>query len=335
MKTKSHKQSSKYMSFIFALFIGLFTTVSCSDNDDDMGTQVEAPADIVSVLEQITINPDGYETDNTKAASLKAKKPKFYHLRQALVKTKLVSTVASNELTVFAPTDDAFEMLFDQLGISGINDLTAEQLTPILLYHVVGGTVMSGDLTAGYVGTVNEAAIKVDLSDGVMINSANVVIADLKAANGVIHVIDQVLLPPSMNLVETALSYDPEFSILVQAVTKAGLGTTLAEGGPFTVFAPTNDAFVALLDELGASSLDDIDVETLTQVLLYHVVEGRVFSSDLSSGPVTTLNGTFNVNTGDLTITDANSRVASLIPSLLDVQATNGVIHVIDRVILP
>jgi len=318
---------------LLALSMGAFMS-SCND-DDDMTEEMTTPGDIVSVLNQITDDPDNYPTDATKSASLKAKKPKFMYLRQALVKAGLVSTVASNELTVFAPTDDAFETLFGELGIGGIDDLTAEQLTPILLYHAVGGKVMSTDLTSAYVPTVNGSAVKVDLSSGVMVNDANVTIADLKAANGVIHVIDKVLLPPTMNLVETAISYDPEFSILVQAVVKAGLQETLETGGPFTVFAPTNEAFGNLLSELGYASLDDIPMETLVAVLQYHVVSGRVYSSDLVDGPVTTLNGTFTVDTATLKITDANSRESGLVPSLLDVQATNGVIHVIDKVLLP
>jgi transforming growth factor-beta-induced protein len=167
------------------------------------------------------------------------------------------------------------------------------------------------------------------------VNESNVILADIKAFNGVIHAIDKVMFPPAKNLVELALSYDPEFSILVAAVQKAGLVETLATGGPFTVFAPTNDAFVALLGELGASSLDDIDVQTLTNVLLYHVVSGRVYSSDLISGPVETLNGTFNIDLSTLKITDARGRESGLVPSLLNVQANNGVIHVINKVILP
>ncbi|WP_163717331.1 fasciclin domain-containing protein [Mangrovibacterium lignilyticum] len=335
METIKLKKSR--LNFFATLAIAIlvsFVAVSCSD-DNDMTELNTEPGDIVSVLDQITSNPDDFPTDETKSASLKAKKPKFKHLRQALVKAGLVSTVASNELTVFAPTDEAFETLFDNLGIGGIDDLTAEQLTPILLYHVVGGTVMSSDLSSGYTETVNGSAVKVDLSSGVLINDANVIIADLKAANGIIHIIDAVLLPPSMNIVETAMSYDPEFTILVQAVVKAGLQETLETGGPFTIFAPTNDAFGDLLTELGYASLDEIPMETLVAVLKYHVVSGRVYSSDLVSGPVNTLNGTFNIDTSTLKITDANSRESGLIPSLLDVQATNGVIHVIDKVLLP
>lgn len=311
-----------------------FILTSCNDKDDDIMV-VEPVGDIAQVLEQITDEPENFNSDMLKSKMINEKKPKFKNLIKALVKTNLISTVAKNEFTVFAPTDQAFETLFATLGINGIEDLTAEQLTPILLYHVVSGKVPSSALSSGYVPTVNGAAVKIDVSSMVMVNESTVTIADIRAANGIIHVIDQVLLPPSMNLVETALSYDPEFSILVQAVVKAELTDVLATGGPYTVFAPTNDAFVALLGELGITGLDDLDKETLTKVLLYHVVDGRVFSSDLSSGSVPTLNGSFSIDVSTLKITDANGREAGLIPSLLDVQATNGVIHVIDKVILP
>jgi len=260
-----------------------------------------------------------------------SQRPTFSTLNVALARTGLASVVSSNQLTVFAPTDAAFAAL----GLYPNNIASVPNLREILLYHVVTGIVFSTDLSNGFVPTVNGAAVEINIDNGVFVNDAQVIRADIKARNGVIHAIDKVIFPPTMNLVELALSFAPEFSILVEAVVKADLVNVLATGGPFTVFAPTNDAFEALLSEIGASSLDDIPVEVLTQVLLYHVVEGRVFSSDLVSGSVTTLNGTFNVNTSNFTITDANGREAGIITSLVNVQATNGVVHVIDRVILP
>lgn len=336
MKALVEKQSNwKFLLMILSVLVISFGTVGCSDDDDDMDDMMEEAGNIVVSLELITTSPGDFYANEAQSMALTAQMPKFTHLAQAVVKAGLANTVATEELTLFAPTDEAFEMLFTTLGVNGIEDLTAEQLTPILLYHAVAGKVMSTDLMDGYVSSVNGAGIMIDLSGDVMINDAMVTIADLCAKNGVIHIIDKVLLPPSMNLVETALSYDPEFSILVQAVVKADLKTTLETGGPFTIFAPTNTAFGNLLTELGAQSLDDIDTETLKAVLLYHVVDGRVFSSDLTTGAVTTLNGTFNVDTSTLKITDANSRESGLVPTLLDVQATNGVIHVIDKVLLP
>lgn len=255
----------------------------------------------------------------------------FSTLSVALARTGLAGVVSSKRLTVFAPTDAAFA----ELGLNVRNIASVPNLKEILLYHVLGNVVYSTDLSNGFVPTLNGAAVEVKLTNGVMINDANVVKADIKARNGVIHAIDKVLFPPSKNLVELAQSFDPEFSILVQAVIKADLDGVLASGGPYTVFAPTNAAFIALLGELGATSLDDIDEDLLKSVLLYHVVEGRVYSSDLSSGEVKTLGGSFDLDLGTLKITDARGREAGLIPALLNVQATNGVVHVIDRVILP
>jgi transforming growth factor-beta-induced protein len=147
-----------------------------------------------------------------------------------------------------------------------------------------------------------------------------------------------VLLPPTQNLVQVAQSI-PAFSILVDAVKKAGLAETLSTGGPFTVFAPTNDAFVSLLKELNFASLNDIPNDVLKNVLLYHVVNGRVYSSDLPAKPLTVIplfsSQSFSIDASMLQITDARGRKSGLVPSLLDVQATNGVIHVIDKVILP
>ncbi len=301
------------------LFVALFA-FSCDNNDDDDNAvpvnNGNENLNIVQVLE-------------TFDASMKTQS--FNTLQAALESSGLASAVSSSTLTLFAPTDAAFEAI----GITPENVSSVENLSNILLYHVIEGQILSSQLSNKYVPTLGGAAVEINLDNGAKVNDAQVAKADIRAENGVIHAIDKVILPPTMNLVELAISLDPEFSILVQAVVKADLAETLAEGGPFTVFAPTNAAFASLLEELEAESLDDIPVDVLTEVLLYHVVEGRVYSSDLQSGEVNSLNGTFTVDVNDLTITDANSREAALVTSLLNVQATNGVIHVIDRVILP
>lgn len=321
------KTNASRIAFVFVL---AFATLSCNKEDDTVSMQTSSESkDIAYVLENFSsVNSGVTEDDFLKKGK---NVPTFKTLVAALVHEKLVSTIAKEELTIFAPSDEAFATL----GLNETNIGTVPNLTEILLYHAVAGKVYSTMLTSKFVPTVNGAALKIDLSSGVMVNDANVIKADIKAINGVIHIVDKVLLPPSKNLVEVALANAPEFSILVAAVQKAQLVETLSTGGPFTVFAPTNAAFAALLSELKVSSLDALPVETIKNVLLYHVVNGRVFSTDLQSGPVTTLNGTFNVNLSNLKITDANMREAGLVPSLLNIQAKNGVIHVIDRVILP
>jgi len=341
MKTlnSNFKFNAKSLALAGVILFSVFA-VSCNKTKDETFPEMEAIAgtlDIPATLKSISENANFF-TESDGSMKLGRKVPTFGLLMSALQKTQLTSTVAKNRLTVFAPSDEAFENLFILLGVKGIQDLTSEQLTPILLYHVLGSPVFSTQLKNGFVPTLNGAAIEVKLNGGVMINDASVIRADLKALNGAIHVIDKVLLPPTKNIVEIAQG-NSNFSILVAAVVKAGLVETLTSNGPFTVFAPTNDAFVALLGELGASSLNDIPVEVLKNVLLYHVVAGRVYSSDLPAGPLTVqtaLSGkTFDINASTLKIVDLNNRESGLVPSLLNIQATNGVIHVINRVILP
>jgi len=317
-----------------------------TENDQAMNNPQEGLADIAATLENLSANPDLLmdqvtEPEITAKSGFYKRPPTFFNLTAALIKTNLFWTVAKNQLTVFAPTDQAFENLFKTLGVKSIRDLTSEQLKPILLYHVVKGKVYSSQLKNGFVPTLNGSAVEVKLDGGVMINDAKVLYANIWALNGVIHVIDKVLLPPTMNLYDIADS-DPRFSILVEAIDAAGLKDAVMNGGPFTVFAPTNDAFVSLLGELKAGSLQDvinlIGIAGLQEVLLYHILNGRVYSSDLPAGPltVTTLSGgNFVIDASKLKLTDFNKREANLVPSLLNLQGTNGVIHVIDRVILP
>ncbi|MCG8582985.1 MAG: fasciclin domain-containing protein [Bacteroidales bacterium] len=328
--------------FLMAAITFTFVFTGCESEDTLSPEQNEQQElyDIETTLEMITENPNFFDENSDGELKRRWRKyPTFRNLTYALFKTRLFGTVFFNQLTVFAPTDEAFEKLFDEIGVKNIREVPTDQLKTILLYHVVQGKVKSSMLSNGFVPTLNEAAVEVDLSDGVMINNANVQYADIWALNGIIHIIDEVLLPPTQNIVEIAQGNEA-FSILVEAVIKADLATTLSTSGPYTVFAPTNDAFVALLEELGPdfNSLDDIPVDLLTQVLLYHVIEGRVYSSDLPTDPlsVPTLQGeSFTIDVTVPAITDANSRESGLIASLLNIQGTNGVIHVIDRVILP
>jgi uncharacterized surface protein with fasciclin (FAS1) repeats len=160
------------------------------------------------------------------------------------------------------------------------------------------------------------------------------VATDVAATNGVIHVVDRVLLPPNRTVVQTAQAL-PQFSLLVEAVVAADLAGILSQPGPFTVFAPTNDAFVALLQELGVTKEALFaDKALLRQVLTYHVIAGAVLKAEVPlATPIATLqSGSFTVD-ATLTVTDQRGRQAKL--STTDVLASNGVIHVLDRVILP
>lgn len=252
---------------------------------------------------------------------------------------------SASSFTVFAPTNDAFSAFLSANGFSSLNDVPVDVLTSVLLNHVVDGKKMAADLTTGYVNTLatfgsttSHLSLYVNTSAGVTLNgSSKVTAADVKASNGVVHVVDQVIGLPTV--VTFAVS-NPDFSTLVQALTRPDLSTDfvsiLSGAGPFTVFAPTNAAFSALLTELGASSLNDIDAATLEKVLTYHVVSGNILAESLSNNQVVgTLNGdsfTIHLMSG-AQIMDANDRTSNIIAT--DVQGSNGVVHVIDKVILP
>ncbi len=261
----------------------------------------------------------------------------FSLLVAALSKAQLVTALQDDKktYTVFAPTNDAFAALLKSLGV-GLGDLSASTLTPILLYHVVNGYVPSSAVTAGYVSTLSPAfgkfaSLQISTTGGVKLNNTvNVVATDVVGTNGIIHVIDKVLLPPTV--VEIA-QQNSTFSTLVLAVIKADLAGTLSGAGPFTVFAPTNDAFSALFKTLGVSGIDALSKEALTPILLAHVVSGNVQSGSLTSGSVPTLNAkkALNVVVGNSGVTiDGSVNVIKA-----DVQGQNGVVHVINRVIVP
>ena len=271
----------------------------------------------------------------------------FSILVEALQKTDLVSALqAEGPLTVFAPTNEAFQKLLDtKAAWSSLDDVPVEILKDVLLYHVVSAKAFSSDLSNGQeLETLNTEKLIVDLSSGVKLTTAAgqsvaVTNADLQASNGVIHVIDEVLLTDVLPKDITDLAIEtPELSTLVAALQKADLVGALQADGPFTVFAPTNEAFQALLDSNASwSSLDDIPVETLKSVLLFHVLSGEVKSTDLSDTYVNTLATGSNDEPLSLQVevTGAIEFNGDAKPVTVDVQGSNGVVHIIDKVMLP
>lgn len=256
-------------------------------------------------------------------------------------------------LTVFAPTDAAFGSLASTLGFSSagamVQALDSATLAAILQYHVLPTTRTAADLAAGgatqptlYQFGGAAATLALDTTSGVKITDevltqANVTVANVPASNGVVHVIDKVLVPPGLLNVVQMAQLNPAFSVLVEAVVAADLAGTLSGPGPFTVFAPTDDSFTATLGELSLTKAQLLASPGLASILTYHVVGGDVRAADVVALPkpaaVTTVQGeTFSVG-ADLGITDQRARTAAL--AATDVVASNGVIHVIDNVILP
>ena len=269
------------------------------------------------------------------------KTPDLSILVEAVVAADLVPTLSTGTLTVFAPTNAAFAALLAELGITK-EALLADKplLTAVLTYHVLGSKVELANVPVGKpITPVGGGFFKVESAGGLKITDgrnrvSNITATDIQASNGVVHLVDRVLLPANRDIVATAQAL-PDFSILVEAVAAAGLMETLQGTGPFTVFAPTNAAFAALLAELGVSKAALLaDKAMLTKVLTYHVLPSRVLKAEVPVGkPITTVQGqSFTLN-ASLQITDQNARVANLVGT--DVFASNGVIHVVDRVLLP
>jgi len=278
--------------------------------------------------------------------SIASSNSEFSDLVAAIAKAELVNILQGDgPFTVFAPTNEAFL----KAGID-VSTATKEELTPILLYHVLGGSkVLSGDLTSTVIQTnpVNPTNLIVDISEGwfrkdiILNDDVNVINVDIEASNGVIHVIDDVLIPPD-DIVDTAAKNNA-FSTLVALLSAQGidLATTLTGDGPFTLFAPTNAAF----DRLG-----DVDLSTdqLKNVLLYHVSPGNYRLLDIVSKNEfdTAFESEGIMQTIEVIITkfwwwivsvgvkgDLNNVESNIIAG--DILAANGLIHAIDEVLLP
>jgi uncharacterized surface protein with fasciclin (FAS1) repeats len=278
--------------------------------------------------------------------------PELSSLVAAVNRAQLAGALEAPGTRVFAPTNTAFAAFLTANGFAKLEDVPVPLLQQVLLNHVLPAEVRAANVPVeGYVKTqANFGTTTSNLSlfvqnnaGGVTLNKdVKVTTADVLASNGVVHIVDKVIGLP--NIVNHALN-NPNFSTLVAALTRPGLTPagqptyveTLSGNGPFTVFAPTNAAFAALLAELNLTSLDQVDNATLNAVLQYHVVpSANVLASQLTNGQiVTTLqSGRFTIDlTNGARIVDAANRTTNI--AVTDVQGTNGVVHAIDRVLLP
>ena len=302
-----------------------------------------------------TLNDSFAEVSLSEASELEAfidaeeindRSVSFNTLNEALKCSGLRSALFSGRKTIYAPTDDAFAKLgLDESNVCSA--LTLDQLTSILLYHVTDDFeyfLQNGCTTQidGNIGQLSRNGYEVFINDSRIIASFAQFGFSPQYLLRVL-VIDDVLTPPDQNIVATASSVS-DFSSLVAAVVAADPAIAAAlsdEDAVFTVFAPTNQAFANLLDALGFQSLEDlvngIGVDNLSTVLLYHVVDGCAFSNDLSNGlRLTTLQGEqLKVDLNNLSIIDKSDTPSRLNPEGLDILTSNGIVHTIDKVLLP
>ncbi|MBK6378973.1 MAG: fasciclin domain-containing protein [Chitinophagaceae bacterium] len=275
----------------------------------------------------------------------------FSVLEEAVVKANLATTLSgTGPFTVFAPDNTAFA----NAGITSatVASLSSTQLSDLLLYHTIGSKILAADVPAGPNAKVitagGDSVFVTKNASGVYVNGIKVAVADIAADNGVIHQLSKALNKPSGNIVATAQAAGSGLDSLVKAIVRANnapggdpaLIATLSSA-TLTVFAPSNAAFTQLLTALGTNDINNIPVATLLAVLRYHVVGGRAFSSDLANGNLamlaggnTTINLTNGAGGGPTIKGNGNGANASNIIGT-NVMCRNGVVHVIDRVLLP
>jgi uncharacterized surface protein with fasciclin (FAS1) repeats len=255
--------------------------------------------------------------------------------------------------TVFAPTDAAFAALLADLDLSASELLASDQLGNVLKYHIKNDTLMAADVVSrDSLFMYNGERASVELRNGsAYIANARIVVTDIEASNGVIHVIDAVMVPPSFpvpsaaavpaasssadapTIAEIAVA-DGRFNTLVAAAQETGLVSALANKGKvtYTVFAPTDAAFGALLSELGISASDLLASPNLADILKYHVKLGSLGSADVvSRSSLAMLNG----DRAEVELRNGGAYIADAQIIITDIQASNGIIHVIDAVMLP
>lgn len=317
-----------------AMLLPVIFLFSCQKNAAVL-EEVANVDDIVSKLNGLSVNIKSSGSNSSRNKQLQAQ---FKLLSFAISRAGLADELNDPKLafTLFAPTDEAFE----SMGLGdreAINSVPKETLKSILLYHVLAGKVLAAQVPTTYTELTmlsGQKAYIIRNNNGVFINGTAVVAADIAFKSGVIHAIDRVLMPPAGNIVQVAAA-NPNFTYLVAAVQTAGLVNALSGAGPLTVFAPTNQAFI----DAGFPTIASIQAappSALIPILTYHVTAGRIFSSDLSNNQSVTM-----LSTGTTTIllnSGAQIDGASSAPSNIiqtDLITTNGVIHVIDKVLLP
>lgn len=302
----------------------MLSIISCDDNDDNMMTE-KTTYELVS--------------SDSNLSSLKA----------AIDKAGLSATLnQSGTFTLFAPTNAAFATFLQANGYASLNDVPTDALKTLLMNHVLNSEVKAAAISTGYVSTLamgsasstRPISMFINTNGGVKINGvSNVVATDIDANNGVIHKVDAVIGLPT---IVTHATENPQFTSLVSALTRSDMPNFVGilsgtANSPFTVFAPTNTAFSSLLTEIGAANLAAIPKTTLENTLKYHVVTGaNVGSNNLTNNMMvpTFQGGSFKITTtGGAKITDNNNRVSNII--VTDVQCSNGIIHAIDKVLLP
>lgn len=299
--------------------------VTVNGNATVINPDLEASNGVIHAIDEVLLPAQFRESSIIETAEAAGG---FETLLGAIESAGLTTTFQFlGDFTVFAPSDEAFDALPEGL----ISSLTEDQLTEILSYHVLSQVVRSTDLTASQTAaSLTGEPLWIEADGDVLVNgNATVTSPDIEASNGVIHAVDNVLLPDEFGTVVQNAIKRFNFEILVSAVTDAGLADALSGEGPFTVFAPTDDAFGNLPDGL----LESLTIEQLSEILQYHVISADIKSGDLEEEQaVASLTGEnlfVTASGGEVLVNNQSSVITA------DVDASNGTIHGINEVLLP
>jgi uncharacterized surface protein with fasciclin (FAS1) repeats len=329
------KQTMQSLFFVTALG-ALILTSSCKKDDDPVPTPTPTPTPTVA----------GYVTADTS----------FSILLAAVSKAGLASTLndATKTWTVFAPTNAAFRAI--GYSVASVNAITAQPdidaLAAILTYHVLSVKVPSTGVPASdSVKTVNTKNLFASKNaNGVFVNGVKVITADVPVSNGVIHAIGSVLIPPTKSIAQIVIGDPTNFSLLLAAVSRAGLAGVLSGAGKYTVFAPTNAAFIAVgAPYNAAATIATADSATVRKIVLAHVLGTNVYAGDLIAGatantanPLASISPQQTLTIGltpgpNVKVTGSSAAASNIVTTptpLFNITATNGVVHVIDKVLL-
>jgi uncharacterized surface protein with fasciclin (FAS1) repeats len=317
------KINNQFSSVLFAALMGATISFSSCKKDDD-------PIPVTNTITDIVVGNASFSV-----------------LKEAVVKADLATTLSgAGPFTVFAPDNAAF--LSAGITSATVTSLSATALKDLLLYHTLASKILAAGVPAGpnakVVTAGGDSVFVTRNASGVYVNGIKVAVADIAADNGVIHQLSKALNKPSGSIVATAQAAGSGLDSLVKAIVRANNGPggnpgliSLLSSATITVFAPSNAAFTQLLGALGITNIDNIPMPTLLAVLNYHVVPGRAFSSDLVAGPLPMLAGgntTVSLTSGATIKGNGNGTNASNIIAT-NIMCRNGVVHVIDRVLLP
>lgn len=303
----------RVLSILLALSMGV-VLMSCEDEEDIVD---DGESDL-TIYEEIAESPD------------------FTLLAAAIDKANLRDQLDSEgSLTLLAPSDNAFI----SAGITNLDNYSADELADILKYHVINEELLIEDFVASEEEeTLNGTLYVIPTEQSIYLNANAQFVrpVNVDATNGVIHVVDNVLEEPQSTIADI-IGDDDDLAILQEAIAQAGISDVLTQEGPYTVFAPTDEAFEKLFDELGVSSLAELSSDQLTDILQYHVIEDRTFSPELEAGSQSTLLGENFTVTFDnaILLVDDNDVTENAVVVAGDRLGNNGVVHYIDEVMLP